>query len=116
RPIPIGPAAVILHVEPAGSVLVTRDLVHALAELWIGIGQEAGAHALVGRCEADTAIFAHVVTASRDTEVHPIPVAQNRVHAKPAVPRLPFPSVFVVADARNHLPRTRSEMATGERR
>src|SRR5712691_4658493 len=41
--VPFGPAAVVLHVEPPGSVLVPRDLVHALAELGIRIGREARA-------------------------------------------------------------------------
>ncbi len=97
-------AAVVLHVEPAGRILVTCDFVHALAELGIGIGHESGADALIGRREARAGVFAQVMAASRDANVHPSPVAQDRVQAEPAVPRMPHSSVRVVADARNHLP------------
>ena len=113
---PIGPAAVVLHVEPAGRVLVAGDLVHALAELGIGIGREAGADALVRRREGRAAVLAQVVAAGRDAEVHAIPVAQDRVHAEPAVPRLPLAGVLVVADARNHLPGIAAVAAPEERR
>ena len=36
--------------------------------------------------------------------MHAIAVAQDRVHAEPAVARLPLARVLVVADARDHLP------------
>ena len=44
---PLRPSAVVLHVEPAGRGVVPDDLVHALAELGIRIGREAGADALL---------------------------------------------------------------------
>src|SRR5439155_21657604 len=102
-PGPVGPAAVILDVEPAGRVLVARDLVHALPEFRVGIWHEPGTDALVGSRERGAAVFAQVVPAGRDAEVHTVPVAQDRVHALPAVSRLPCPSVLVVDGARNHL-------------
>src|SRR5262249_34288452 len=37
---PVRPAAVVLHVEPSRRIVVTHDLVHALAELWIRIRGE----------------------------------------------------------------------------
>jgi hypothetical protein len=77
---------VILHVEPAGRSIVPRDLVHALAELGIGIRREAGAHALIGGPECFATIFAHIVPAGRNAQVHAIPVAKNRVHAEPPLP------------------------------
>src|SRR6185503_15693673 len=61
RPLPFGPAAVVLHVEPAGRVLMPRDLVHALAELGVGIGREAGADALIGRPEGLATVLAQIV-------------------------------------------------------
>src|SRR5205814_9851718 len=101
---PFGPAAVVLHVESAGRVLVTRDLVHALAELGIGIRHEAGADALVGGREGLAAILAQVMAARRDAEVHTMVIAQDRMHAKTAIARLPLGRVLMVADARAHLP------------
>jgi hypothetical protein len=67
------PAAVVLHVEPAGRVLVAGDLVHALAELGVRIGHEAGADALVRGLERLPAVLAQVVAAGRDAEVHALP-------------------------------------------
>src|SRR6185369_14771169 len=66
----IFPAAVVLHVESARYVFVARDLVHALAEFGIGIGNEAGTDAVVGCFEGGAAIFAHVVAAGRDAKVN----------------------------------------------
>ena len=100
----VGKAAVVLHVEPAGHVRVTCDLVYALAELNEGIWQEAGAHALVGGRECPASVFANVMAAGGDAQMHTIPFAQDRVHAEPAIAGLPLAGVFVVADARNHLP------------
>jgi hypothetical protein len=76
---------VVLHVEPAGRVVVPRDLVHALTELGIGIGREAGADALIGRPECFATVLAQIVAAGRDAEVHAIPVANDRVHAETPV-------------------------------
>src|SRR5258707_6234184 len=58
---------------------------------------------------------AGVGTAGRDAEVHAVPVAQDRVHAEPAVAGLPFAGVFVVADDRNHLPGIDAVAAAEER-
>src|SRR5215469_17317010 len=77
RPGPICPSAVVLHVEPAGRGLVPRDLVHALSELWIRIGREAGADALIGCPECFATVLAQIVTAGRDAEVRTISVANN---------------------------------------
>ena len=106
----------VLDVEPAWRVLVARDLVHALAELREGVGHETGADALVGRREARAAVFAQVVAAGRDADVHPLPVAQDRVQAEPAVAWLPPARMRVVADARNHLPGIAAIAAPEERR
>ena len=86
---PLRPAAVVLHVEPARRRVVPDDLVHALAELGIRIGCEAGADAGVRRGERLAAVLAQIVSAGRDAEVHAIAVADDRVHAEPAVARLP---------------------------
>jgi hypothetical protein len=43
----LGPATVVLHVEPAGHARVAGDLVNALAELGERIGKKAGPDALV---------------------------------------------------------------------
>src|SRR5260370_26727926 len=82
---PFGPAAVVLHIEPAGRVLVAGDLVHALAELGLGIGREAGAAAFVSRLEGLAAVLGGIVAASRDAQVHAVAVAQDRVHAETAI-------------------------------
>ncbi|MCI0460000.1 MAG: hypothetical protein L0Z62_23865 [Gemmataceae bacterium] len=104
RPIPFGPAAVILHIEPAWRVLVSRDLMHALAEFRERIGHEAGANTPVRCLKRLAAVLAQVVAAGRDAEVEAIAIAQDGVHAESAVTRVPLPSMFVVADPRNHLP------------
>src|SRR5439155_14282412 len=115
RAAPFGPAPVILHVEPAGRVRVAGDLVHALAELGIGIGREAGADAFVARLEGLAAVFGEVVAAGRDAEVHAVALAQDGVHAESAVAGLPFASVVVVADAGNHGPGIAAVAAAEER-
>src|SRR4029077_4029069 len=92
-------------------VVVPRDLVHALAELGIGIGREPGADALIRRLERVATVFAQVMAALRDAEMHAIPVANDRVHAEPAVAGLPLARVLVVADTGHHLPRIASVMA-----
>src|SRR5262245_31792070 len=104
RPSPICPSAVVLHVEPAGSGVVTRDLVHALPELGIGIGRKAGTNALIGRPERVAPVVAHIVASGRDAEVHAISIADDRVHAEPTVAWLPLARVLVVVNAGNHLP------------
>src|SRR5260221_7703103 len=48
--------------------------------------------------------------------MHTIPVAQDSVHAKPAVARLPLAGVLVLADARNHLPGIAAVAAPEQRR
>ena len=116
RPGPIRPSAVVLHVEPAGRVVVPRDLVYALAEFGIRIGRESGADALVGRLERVAAVLAQIVAAGRNTEMHAIAVANDGVHAESAVARLPFARVLVVADAGHHLPRIAAVMAPEQRR
>src|ERR1044072_152031 len=110
-PAPLRPSAVVLHIEAAGRIVVARDLVHALTELGIGIGSEAGADALIGRLERLAAILAQIMAAGRDAEVHAIPVANNRMHAHAAGARLPFARVLVIADARHHLPGIAAVMA-----
>src|SRR5439155_26686536 len=90
RPVPFTPTPVVLHVEPSGRVLVTRDLVHALAELGIGVRREARADAFIRRRECLAAVLAEIMAAGRDAEVHTVPVAQDRVHAESAVGRLPL--------------------------
>ena len=69
RPAPIGPAPVVLHVEPSGRGWVAGDLVDALAEFRIGIRRKPGADALVRRHEGLAAILAQVVAARGDAEV-----------------------------------------------
>src|SRR5262249_37037093 len=103
-PGPLRPAAVILHVQPAGDVPVAGDLVDALAELRVGIGEKAGADALVGRPERPPAVLAQVVAAGRDSEVHALALPHDGVHAESPGPRLPLPGMLVIADPGNHLP------------
>src|SRR5437867_2868071 len=45
------------------------------------------------------------MAARRDAEMHAIPVANDRVHAEPAVAGLPLARVLVVADTGHRLPR-----------
>jgi hypothetical protein len=103
---------VVLHVEPAGHGLVPRDLVHALAELGIGIGRESGDDTLIGRPKCFATVLAPIVAAGRDAEVHAISVANNRVQAEPAVAGLPLARLIVVADAGYQVPRISSVMAS----
>src|SRR5215471_928087 len=104
RPGPVRPSAVVLHVKPPRRGVVPNDFVDALTELGIGIWREAGADALIGRPKCLTTVLAQIMATSGDTEVHPIPVANNRVHAEPAVAGVPLARVLVVADARHRLP------------
>src|SRR6266404_2659029 len=73
--VPIGPAAMVLHVEPARRVLVTRHLVNALAEFGVRIGRETGPHTFVSRGEGRAPILAQIMTTGRDADVHPISIA-----------------------------------------
>src|SRR2546430_98330 len=95
----------VLHVEPARRVLVPRDLVNALTELGIRAGREAGADALIGRPECFATVLTQIVAAGGDAQVHAIPVANDRVHAEPAIAGLPLARVIVVANPRHHVPR-----------
>src|SRR5437773_10355811 len=52
----------------------------------------------------------------RDAEVHAIPIANDGVHAEPAVARRPLARVLVVADAGHHLPRIAAVLAPEQRR
>ncbi len=102
---PVGPAAVVLHVKPPRRGGVTSNLVHALAELGVGVGSEPGTDALVGRPERDPAVVAHVVAAGGNPHVKPLAIADDRVQAEAAVAWLPLARVLVVAQAFDHLPR-----------
>src|SRR5262249_35862544 len=102
---PVGPAAVILHVEPARRFVGPHDLVDALTELRVRIRRKAGADAVVSRFERLAAVFAQVMSAGRDAEVDAIAVADDRVHAESAAARLPLACVLVIADPGHHLPR-----------
>src|SRR5262249_50832615 len=84
-PVPLPPAAVVLHVDPAGRFLVAGVLRHALAELGIGIRGKAGADALIPRLKGLAAVFRQVMAARRDAEVNAFAVTQDGVHAEPAV-------------------------------
>src|SRR5205085_9302479 len=114
-PGPLCPSAMVLYVEAARRLFVPRDLVHALAELGIRIGREPSANPLIGRRERVAAIFAEIVTARRNPEVHAIPVANDRVHAQAAAARFPLARALVIADARHHLPRIAAIMAPEHR-
>ena len=94
----------VLHVQPAGHVVVTDDFVDALAELRVRIRLEAGADTCVRGRERLPAILAQVMAAGGDPEMDAIAVADDRVHAQPAGARVPLARVLVVADARHHLP------------
>jgi hypothetical protein len=106
----------VLHVEPAGRIFVPRDLVHALTVLGIGIGRETGADTLIGCPERLGRVLAQIVAASRDPEVHPIPVANDRVQAEPAGAGLPLARVLVDINAGYQLPRIAAVMAPEQRR
>ena len=89
---------------------------NALTELGIGIRREASADALIGRLERIATILAQIVATRRDADVNAIPVANDRVHAEPAVARLPLARVFVIADAGHQVPRIATVMAPEQRR
>src|ERR1041384_1617476 len=112
---PLRPPAVVLHIEPARCGIMARDLVYALAELRIRVWLKAGADAGVRRVERLPAVFAEIVPARRDAEMHAIAVADDRVHAEPAGARLPLARVLVVADAGHDLPRIAAVEALEER-
>ena len=105
-----------LHVEPAGCIIMPRDLVHALAKLGVRIGREPSAHALIGSLERVAAVFAEIVATGRDAEVHAVPITNDRVHAEAAVAGLPLACVLVVADAGHQLPRIAAVSAPEQRR
>src|SRR5262249_3700495 len=92
-----------------------HDLVDALTELWIRIRCEASANAVVGCFERLTAVFAQVVSARRDAQVHAMAVTNDRVHAQSAVAGLPLACVLVIADSRHHLPRIATVSAAEQR-
>src|SRR5438876_1854840 len=56
------------------------------------------------------------MTTGRDAEVDPISIAQNRVHAKSSVARIPFTRVLVIADAANQFPGIAAVAASEQRR
>jgi len=102
--------------KPAWRVLVADDLMHALAELGIRIGREACADALIGGGEGLAAILAHVMAAGRDPQVHAVSIAQNGMHAEPAVAGIPLAGVLVVANAACHFPGITAIVAPEQRR
>src|SRR5437762_11524130 len=95
---------------------MARNLVYALSELGVGIGHEPRADPVVTGLECCAAVLAQVMAASGDAHMHAIAVAQNRVHAKPAVAGLPLARVCVVADAGNHFPGVAAVTAAEEGR
>src|ERR1019366_3575323 len=97
-------------------VVVTGDLVHALAELGVRIGLEPGADTFVGSREGAASILAQVVPAGGDAEVNALAVAEDRVHAETARSGMPLPRVLVIADARHHLPTVAAIAASEQRR
>src|SRR5262249_24998709 len=99
-----GETAVVLHIEPAGGIAVGGDLVDALAEFREGIRHESRGDTLVGGRECLAAIFAEIMAAGRDADVHAITVAHDGVQAETASARLPLAGMGVVAEALNHLP------------
>src|SRR5262249_52864664 len=71
--------------------------------------------ALVGRLEGRTAVFAHIMTARRYSEMYTISLAIDRMHAKPSIAGVPLARVLVVADSEHHLPRIAAVTAAKER-
>src|SRR5262249_29500359 len=112
---PFGPAAVVLHVESTRRVLVSSDLMHALAKLRERIGHKAGADASIRSHERLAAVFAQIMAPGRNAEVYALAVAVDRVHAESAVAGTPFASMLVIADAPNHLPGIAAVAAAEER-
>ena len=90
RPVPLGPPAVVLHIESAWGLWGRDDLMHALAELGIELRNESGADPLIGGSKRPAAVFAQVMPAGGDSEVDAVAVADDGVHAESAVARLPF--------------------------
>ena len=85
-----------------------HDLVHALAELGMLVGQELGAHTAVGRPPRRPAVVARVHAARRDRDGHPRRVGgieHDRVQAEAAAARLPLRPVRVVPQAVVQRPR-----------
>src|SRR2546427_798577 len=74
-------------------------------------GRAAGADTLIGRPECFAAVLAQIVAAGRDAEMDAIPVANDRVHAEPAIAGVPLARVLVVADAGYHFPRIAAILA-----
>src|SRR5262249_5162658 len=115
-PVPLGPAAVVLHVESARRALVACNLVNALAEFRVGIGHEAGADALVCCREGLAAVLAQVMPPGGDAKVHALAVAEDGVHAQSAVAGIPLASMLVVTDAGHHFPGIAAVAALEKRR
>ena len=113
---PIFPAPVVLHVKPAGSVRVSRDLVDALTELGIRVGDEAGTDSVIGSVERLAAVFAEVMPAGRDSKMHSVAFPDDCVHAQSAVAGMPLSGVLVVADAGHQFPGIAAVLTAEQRR
>ena len=99
---------VVLQEEPARVRGMMRDLVHALAELGVLVGQELRAHAMVARLPRDPAVVAPVGARRRDGDHHAparLAVPDEGVQAEPSRPRLPALAVGMVKETLHRLPR-----------
>src|SRR5262249_28959642 len=92
------------------------NLVDALAEFGIRIGRKSSTHSCVGGLECAAAVFAEVVPAGGNAKMNATAVSIDRVQAQAAGAGLPLSGVFVIADARHHLPRVAPIGAAKQRR
>src|SRR6267378_7832717 len=80
-----------------------HNLMYALSELWISLGQEHHAYSIVARQPGAPTILGAVNTASRHSHVHALLIAgvrHNCVQNKPAIARHPtWPMRMIVQPA-----------------
>src|SRR6185437_10128822 len=113
---PVGPSAVVLHVEAAGRILMADYFVNALAKLGIRIRREARPYSPIRRLKRFAAVLTEVVSPGGNADVQAFAVANDRVHAESPTARVPFARVLVVADAGHHFPRISPVPAAKQRR
>jgi hypothetical protein len=100
-------APVVLQEERARALRVERDLVHALPELGMLVGQEVGTHAVVARAPRPPAVVGAIDAARRDGDDHApaiLGVGQDRVQAETAPARLPARAIGMLVQAAHQLP------------
>ena len=98
----------LLHEEHAGTRLVQRDAVDAMADFGLRVGDVLRVQALVDRLPAGAAVVRAERARRGDGDVQPLGVLgidQDRVEAHPTGARLPLGSGAVAAQPGQLLPR-----------